>query len=372
MAAAIDRRSFAVLVVGAASACRRRKAERFPGYAFVANSGGAAVAVVDLSAFAVVRHIRLDGGPSALAADARRGVVYALVPEIGSVHEIDAGALTLRRRLRLPEQLLSMRLAAPGGLLWLLARRPPRLVGIDTETFQVSRRIDLAATPLDFDIAPHSAQAAVSLGGDGLALAELSGAREPRLVRPGGCCGPVRYRSDGRLVLVGDPENRLLVMLEAAEGRTVVKLPLAVAPAHLCFKDDGGQLFITGAGMDAVVTVYPYRTEIGSTTLAGRAPGFLAVSSQPDYLFVANPPAGDVTVLDIETQRAVAVVTVGKEPGFITVTPGDEYALVLNRASGDMAVIRIATLSGRRRRFAPLFTMIPVGSRPVAAVVTEL
>lgn len=372
MRAAIDRRSFAMLVAATASACRRRKAERFPGYAFVANSGGAAVAVVDLSAFAVVRHIRLDGGPVALAADSRRAAVYALVPETGSVHEIDAGGLALRRRLRLPEQLLSMRLAPSSSLLWLAAGRPPRLVGIAAESFQVVRRIDLPAAPLDFDIAPEAAQAAVSLGAHGLALIELSGAGKLRLLRPCASCGPVRYRSDGRLVLAGDVEDRLLAVLDAEEGGIVVKLPLALAPTHFCFKDDGGQLFITGSGMDAVVTVYPYRTEVGSTTLAGHAPGFLAVSSEPDYLFAANPESGDVTVIDIESQRVVAVVTVGKEPGFITVTPDNEYALVLNRASGDMAVIRIATLSGRRRRFAPLFTMIPVGSRPVAAVVTEL
>jgi DNA-binding beta-propeller fold protein YncE len=68
----------------------------------------------------------------------------------------------------------------------------------------------------------------------------------------------------------------------------------------------------------------------------------------------------------------VAVVTAGKEPAYIAVTPDDQYALVLNRTSGDMAVIRIATLSGRRTRFAPLFTMIPVGSEPVGAVVRPL
>jgi YVTN family beta-propeller protein len=372
MAAALDRRSFAMLAAGAASACGRKKAERFPGYAFVANSGGAAVAVVDLSAFAVVRHIRLDGGPAALAADRRRAVVYALVPETGSVDEIRVDGLALSRRLRIAEQAFSMRLAPSGERLWLLARRPPRLVAIDTESFRLIRRIDLAAPPLDFDIAPEGARAAVSLGGAGLALVDLTKEAPPRPVRPSASCGPVRYRSDGRIVLVGDPAERLLTVLEASQGRTVVKLPLALAPAHLCFKDDGGQLFITGPGMDAVVTVYPYRTEVGSTTLAGRAPGFLAVSSDPDYLFVANPATSDVTVLDIETQRVVAVVTVGKEPSFITVTPDNEYALVLNRASGDMAVIRIATLSGRRRRFAPLFTMIPVGSRPVAAEVTPL
>jgi hypothetical protein len=72
-------------------------------------------------------------------------------------------------------------------------------------------------------------------------------------------------------------------------------------------------------------------------------------------LFVANPKADDVTIIDIDTQRVIAVAA------------NDQYALVLNRASGDRAIIRL----GAVRRSAPLLTMIPVGSRPVAAAVRE-
>lgn len=59
----------------------------------------------------------------------------------------------------------------------------------------------------------------------------------------------------------------------------------------------------------------------------------------------------------------------GGEPGFIAITPDEQYALVLNRRSGDMAVIRIAAIRATRTKSAWLFTMIPVGSRPVSAVV---
>jgi hypothetical protein len=34
-----------------------------------------------------------------------------------------------------------------------------------------------------------------------------------------------------------------------------------------------------------------------------------------------------------------------------------------------MAVIRIAAIAAKRTKSAPLFTMIPVGSKPVCAVV---
>jgi YVTN family beta-propeller protein len=135
--------------------------------------------------------------------------------------------------------------------------------------------------------------------------------------------------------------------------------------------------------MDAVVSVYPYRTEIAETLLAGHAPGCMAIYESdrpPSYLLVANPGADSVTVLDVETGNLVAVVQVGKEPRQIVITPDNAYALVLNQKSGDMAVIRIYSLGGnqvggnrvKRYKSAPLFTMIPVGERPVDAAVVAL
>ncbi len=368
MAEPIARRRFLALAAVPA-ACRRRKAEGFAGYAFVANREGGAVAVVDLGAFAVVRHIRLEAGPSGLVADRRRRVVYALAPASGTISEIGADDLALRRRLSCPESALAMKLAPGGDRLWVLCGGPHCLAAVPLTAGSAAVRIPLPARPVDFDLSPEASRAAVSLGEAGVAVADLDRGRLLRLLGPGKSFGPILFRRDGRLVLAGNPAERLLTCLEPVEGRTVVHLPLAVAPRHFALKADGGQLFITGEGMDAVVTVYPYRTEVGSTTLAGRSPGFIAASADPDYLFVANPETGDVTVLEIETQRVIAVVAVGREPAYITITPDNEYALVLNRASGDMAVIRIAALSGRRRKFAPLFTMIPVGSAPVSAVV---
>ncbi|MCW5978077.1 MAG: hypothetical protein KIT09_08355 [Bryobacteraceae bacterium] len=366
----IRRREFLTTLAAAGVACRRRKAEGFPGYAFVANYGGQAVAVVDLSAFAVARHIRLNGSPTVVLSHPARRVVYALTPESNTIHEIATEDLTLRRRARCPASPISMRLSPDGEHLWVLCRQARQLARIPVEGLEPDVRVRLPHQPVAFDLSPDGRQAAVSFGDAELfGLVELKDHPALRATRVGIYCGILRFRKDGKCIVMASPKQRLLSVLETASGRTVVRLPVAIEPEYFCSKDDGGELFVTGAGMDAVVTVYPYDTEVGSTTLAGRAPGYLAASSRPEYLFVANPLSGDMTVLDIETQRVVAVVAVGRQPCFITITPDDQYALVLNRASGDMAVVRIASLSGRRRKFAPLFTMIPVGSEPVSAVV---
>ena len=131
---------------------------------------------------------------------------------------------------------------------------------------------------------------------------------------------------------------------------------------------------MTGEGKDAVVIAYPYQTEIGETILAGHAPGAMAVVGP--YLLVANPETNSVTVLDINYRKLAAVVQVGQEPCEILITPDNQYALVLNRKSGDLAVIRISALAAsarvRRYKSAPLFTLIPVGQKPVSAAVVAL
>ena len=125
---------------------------------------------------------------------------------------------------------------------------------------------------------------------------------------------------------------------------------------------------MTGEGRDVVVVVYPYYVpEVAETILAGSRPGAMGCSGT--HLFVTNPAAGDVSIVNVERRRVVAVASVGAEPGHVTITPDGEYALVLNRKSGDMAVLRIAGLQPDRRKTAALFTLIPVGSKPVSAVV---
>jgi len=95
---------------------------------------------------------------------------------------------------------------------------------------------------------------------------------------------------------------------------------------------------------------------------------------------IANPDDNAITVFDVDNGKLAALVQVGAEPRQIVITPDKQYALVLNQKSGDLAVIRIFSLSGnqvggvrvKRYKSAPLFTMIPVGQKPVSAAVVSL
>lgn len=367
---------------------RHDRAKGFPGYAFVANEDGQAIAAVDLEAFAVAKHIRLDGAPTAVLANSRLARVFALTPETGSVHEVHSGTLSFARKVRVANSALQMRLSPDGNSLYVLCRKPKQLVRLSTDPLRINWTASLPDDPTDFDVSPDGNTVVISSQSScSLTFVDVPN-RNVISLRTFGEIGLVRFqpphgdaaraKSDSKQLIAADVSRRMLSMFDVPSRRLIVNLPLSVRPDHLCFNADGGQLFVTGEGMDAVVVVYPYYTpQIGETVLAGHTPGAMAASGASGYLFVANPASAVVSILDIETSKVLMVTPVGAEPSYIAITPDDQYALVLNRTSGDMAVIRIPNVTSaareqRRWRTGPLFMMIPVGSRPVSAAVLSI
>ena len=364
----MDRRAFllAIPTLG----CRRQPYVAYD--VFVANQDGRSVAAVDLTTFRVRRDVSVDGNPTAIISHAQRAAVYVLTPGTGTVHELDPVSLAVRRKARVAPSAISMRLAVDGRSLWVLSSEARALVQLDLAAFRPGARIKLPAMPEDFDLAPGFA--AVSFPAEGaFAIAALATTRVDRTVSIGREARIIRFHADGRQVVCGDGSDRSVTIFNLAKARVVAHLPVAVEPQNFCFKaDNGGELYVTGAGMDAVVVIYPYQSYVSETRLVGRSPGAMGVSSSPDYLFVANTEAGSVTVMDIITGKVAAVVAVGAQPRHVAVTPDNRYAVVLNSRSGDMAVILIeAILNPSRRKYAPspLFTMIPVGATPVSAAI---
>jgi YVTN family beta-propeller protein len=373
----IHRRQF-LLGSAATVGCWHRRATGFPGYAFVANGGEHSVAAVDLTKFSVARQIQLEAAPNQVVARQEQRQVYALAPQSATIYEIDAADLAVKRKLSLGGTGVAMRLAPGDNALWVLCRSPHMLlrVPLGLEKFQAASRVKLPGEPEDFDLSRDGRLAVVSLPQmRSVALIDLTKPALLNVAHAGDDARAALFRSDGGQVLVANRSARMLTVLDVKTGGTLVKLPLPVEPENFCVKADGGQIFITGKGMDAVVVVHPYWTEVAETVLAGHAPGAVAISAAPEYLFAANPESGDVTVLEVASRDVLAAVKVGQEPCFITFTPDNQYALVVNHRSGDLAVIRLATItlggSQRRSRTAPLFTMVPVGVGPVSAGVSR-
>lgn len=366
----ISRRAILGALGGAAAACRRGRPGGFAGRAFVASWQESVLGVVDLARFAFERSLPLPSPATTLMA--ARGRVYALCPEARSLLAFDARTLAPASRARLPGAPATAILKR--GRIWCLITDPPHLLPVEPDPLLPRAGLALPGRPASFDVADARPLACVALEGGSAVFLDLDAglALPPRMLEDR--LGAVRFRSDGRMAIAAGLDGRQLIFVDSSTRDIVVQLPLAVVPERFCFSADGGQLFITGEGSDSVVIAYPYRTEIAQTSLSGRRPGEMAACADPPLLFVSNPEAGSVTAFSIAEQRVVAVIAVGTSPGAILTTPDEEFALVLNRGSGDMALIRIPAVpvDTRRRKTAPLFTMIPVGPQPRTAVIVPV
>jgi len=373
------RAALALPLAAFSTGCGSGRRAGFRGYAFIANEEGKAVAAVDLQALAVARHIPLDSAPVDVLALEKRPFVYALTPENGSIQEIGVDRLTFARKLAVGSHATAMHLSSDERSLYVLAKEPKALVRIALDRFVVDWKLPLTEDPHDFAISLDGTTAAVSAG-ESVRLVDLAARSIGRPLGSPADIGAVRFLSDNKTLIAANRGERLLSLYDVGSSRLIAHLPIAVRPDNLCFnlsnepgKTDGGQLFVTGEGVDGVVIVYPYHTpEVDKTVIAGHAPGAMAASEK--YLFIASPQSGNVSILSIGTQKVIGVLPVGNDPGFIAVTPNDQYALVLNRKSGDVTVLDVDLISPQRykERAESLLTVIPVGSKPVSAAVRRV
>jgi DNA-binding beta-propeller fold protein YncE len=371
----LSRRS--LLLAMAAAACGPPKARGFRGFCFVANQGSRNVAAIDLTNFRLRGQIALDDAPAAILAHPSQQRAYVLAP--GAVYEIDAVKLAVSRRVRAGGRAMSMAAAPNGGdALWILYRDPAELIELPFDSLRPRRRIRLSSPPDGFDLSSTSYAAVASYRDRTITVASLERSAIDRVIAARDEPSLLHFQKDGAQIVAGSHPDRSLTIFNTASGKTVVRLPVDIAPRNFCTDNTGGQLYVTGDGMDAVVIVYPYETEIGQTILAGHAPGAMAVTQDASpLLLVANPDSDRVTALDVNTmgKSLIAVVDVGQEPRAILVTPDNQYALVLNRKSGDVTVIRTYSLNQSGpykeplKRPMPVFTMIAVGDSPVAAAI---
>jgi DNA-binding beta-propeller fold protein YncE len=268
-------------------------------------------------------------------------------------------------------QAISMHLSEDERAMYVLTSEPRALVRVALDRFTVDWKLPLPENPHDFAISGDEKWAAVSAG-ESVRLVDLAARRLGDPLGPPADIGAVRFLKDSRMMVAANRGERMLSLFDVASSKLIAHLPIAVRPDNLCFSNDGGQLFVTGEGVDGVVIVYPYHTpEVDQTILVGHAPGAMAASDT--LLFIASPQSGGVSILSIVTHKVIAVQSVGSDPGFIAVTPGDQYALVLNRKSGDVAVLRVEVAPNRYKEQAgKLLTVIPVGSKPVSAAVRRI
>jgi DNA-binding beta-propeller fold protein YncE len=364
---ALSRRSLLAAVVLAG--CGRKRGSRYQGWLFVASRNERVLAVANLAQFRRLTTIPLPHAPDRLFYSGSR--VYVTCRDGAELIAIDPAGFRITNRIKLPGKPATARILPGGASALIVTEEPAELVTVDLSNNHISAHVPLPAAAAGADL--NSKTAAVSLPGrSSIARFSVPDLRLIGETEVGVPCGAVRFRKDGKTILTAAAAAREIPILDAASGVLLTRLSLPISPSRFCFNPDGGQMFVSGAGEDAVVIVNPYQNDVEETILAGRSPGAMAVSERQNLLFVANPQIGGITIIDIDTRGLCASVHVGASPAEVLITPDSEYALILDRDSGNVSVLRITAVprsSNPRRVVVPLFTDFPTVAGAQSALI---
>jgi YVTN family beta-propeller protein len=368
-----------IAAISGFSACTHQRAKRYRAWLFMASAAEKAIDIADLAEFRHSGSIPLAGVPNQVLT--ARGKLYVICSADRAVVRIDPFNRKITGRIAVNGIVAGATLTSDGAILALALSQPAAVVLIDTANDTIVHRVPLPHPAKT--IAASSTQVAVLLESGDLARVSVpAGALLGVNSSGSGSSTALDYRKDGKTLFVASPETRQIVSFDAATGAMLARLPVPIRPARFCQSGDGGQVFVTGADLDARLVIFsPYQNQIDETFYAGHSLFGMAVAPVRNLLFLSNPDAGDVSVIDIATRKSAAFVRMGGKPREILIaaspdgkTP-EEYAFVVDGETGDVSVIHIPVVLHKSGDAfiaeppKPVFAVIRSGARPQSAVI---
>jgi YVTN family beta-propeller protein len=149
--------------------------------------------------------------------------------------------------------------------------------------------------------------------------------------------------------------------LPALPDRLLAMLDVGKSPVNLAMKPDGGEIFVSNQGSDAISEIATGANEVGGTYTIGQSPERGLVSADNSTLYVSNSTADNVAIYSIDDGHLLDSVSTGRGPGPMALTAAGHLLLVADSGSGDVTLLRTKMRS--------LFTLLPAGSKPADIVV---
>jgi YVTN family beta-propeller protein len=187
--------------------------------------------------------------------------------------------------------------------------------------------------------------------------------------------------ADEERVYVSDEDGGAVIVISAAQGAVVTRIPVGKRPRGLRVSPDGKRLFValsgvpkSGPGVDdsKLPPADPSADGIGVVDLAqlklervipgGKDPELFDVTSDGKRLWASNEDAAEASLVDIEAGKVLRHVPVGKEPEGVGIPPGGKVVYVTNEADNTVSVLDLET--------GAEVAKIATGGRPRSVVFT--
>jgi YVTN family beta-propeller protein len=373
-------------------------------FAYVANSAGNTVTVLDLVYLRPDRTLSVGGTPVALAANPKHDEVYVVNSQpglAGSVSVIDTtrNAVTATIPVQRGPGFIAVDQSGQRGFVVNTGSNSVSVLDLRAHktiaTVAAGERPDMAAISPDgrtlvvtnhgsgtIDIysvnippSPETGKAAASAKtGPPLSLRATFNAC------PGATSSVILPDSSKTFVACAGTHQVMAIWLAAAPDswsakqdaslttdRVLALLDVGQNPTNLTLKPDGGEVFVSNRDSDSISEIATQTDEVGSTYAIGNRPAHGVVSGDNGALWVSNLGGEAISLYSIDDGKFLSSLRTGVSPDALAFSADEHLLLAADTRSGDVAVIRTTGRLG-----PTLFTILPAGGSPAAIVVKAM
>jgi len=330
-------------------------------YAFVANRDSNSVTVVDLQWLRVRADLPTPRGPSQLRLHPKRNELWILCSAADQIAILDIGSLREIARISVGRVPAWLEFSPDGNHAFVANSSSDSLTRIDARSRRVVGTVPIGKEPRQLRVSADGKLVVVSLAGeDGIAWVEAATGKKLGAVRVGKKPGALAILHDGSKVFVANEADNRVSVVDLVHGALLTHVRVGKEPADLVLKADGGEAYVLNAGSHTVAAINTWTNEVADQMLVGSRP-LRGLLGSKNTLYVADPAANRVIVLDVGNRQWISSIPVGEEPVAMALAPGEGVLLVVDRGSNDLALIRTKSNS--------LMTMIAVGLGPADVAV---
>jgi YVTN family beta-propeller protein len=359
-------------------------------FAYVANSAGNSVTVLDLVYLRPDRTLAVGVSPVALAVNPKRDEVYVVnaQPEqsSGSVSVIDTTKNAVVATIPVHRNPTSITVDASGRRAYVANTGSNTVSVVDLDARRMIASVAAGDKPDTALISPDGRTLVVTNRASGVYTAATTKSAAPLTHRatfsgcPGASDAVILPDSSKAFVACSAAHQVMVLWLAAAPDSWSAKLDPSLSsdhllalldvgqnPANLTLKPDGGEIFASNRDSDSISEINTQTNEVGSTYPIGNHPAHGVVSGDGGALWVSNLGGQAVSLYSIADGKFLSSIRTGMSPDALTLSTDEQMLLAADTKSGDVAVIRTASKLG-----PALFTILPAGGSPSAIVVKAM
>lgn len=245
--------------------------------------------------------------------------------------------------------------AQPAGQLLVLLRDASALAIVDPTTRTVVGRVPTGRDPHEVTASPDGRHAFVSSMVDGISIIDLAARREIRRINPGAGSRPHDVLFHNGKVYFTIEGYKSIGRYDPSTDEIDWTLGIGQDGTHMLVLDqDTNTMFMPNTRSNTITMVgnaldEPSQAELTVIPVPGELPEGLDLSPNRKELWTATRNDGNVSIIDISSQRVVETLTLGmKDANRLKFTP-DNKVLVIDGEAASLVVLDAASRTELKR-----------------------